>query len=43
MSSPDYLKEAFEIATEDNEILPITLENGDEGYKINPEFYLEES
>jgi len=43
MSAPDYLKEAFEIATEDNEILPIALENGDEGYKINPEFYLEES
>jgi len=41
-SDPDYLKEAFAIATEENEILPITLENGEDGYRINPEFYEED-
>lgn len=40
-SDPDYLKEAFAIATEENEIVPITLENGEDGYRINPEFYEE--
>jgi hypothetical protein len=42
MSDPEYLKDAFEIATEEDEILPITLENGEEGYRPNPVFYEED-
>ncbi len=38
MSNLEYLKDAFEIATEEDQILPITLENGEEGYCINPDF-----
>ena len=38
MDDPEYLKEAFEIATEENEILAITLDDGEEGYRLNPEF-----
>ncbi len=35
----DYIEEGFRIATEDKEILSIVLENGEEGYKINPDFF----
>lgn len=38
MSDPEYLKDAFEIATEEDEILPITMKNGEEGYRLNPDF-----
>ncbi|MFX1417019.1 MAG: hypothetical protein ACFFC0_09410 [Promethearchaeota archaeon] len=41
-SDPDYLNEAFAIATEENEIVPITLKNREEGYRVNPEFYEED-
>lgn len=34
----DYIEEGFRIATEDKEIIPIMLENGEEGYKVNPDF-----
>lgn len=30
--------DVFEIATEEDEILPITLETGEEGYRLNPEY-----
>jgi hypothetical protein len=40
-SDPDYLKDAFEIATEENEILSIVLDNGEEGFRINPDFHKE--
>lgn len=38
MDDPDHLKDAFEIATDEDEILPITLDNGEEGYRLNPDF-----
>ena len=37
-SEPKYLEDAFDIATDENEILPITLDDGEDGYKINPDF-----
>ena len=33
-----YIEEAFEIAAEEKEILPVTLANGEEGYRINTHF-----
>jgi len=38
----DYIEEGFRIATHDKEILLIVLKNGEESYKINPEFYDED-
>ncbi|MHA2064144.1 MAG: hypothetical protein ACXABY_07160 [Candidatus Thorarchaeota archaeon] len=38
----DYLKDAYSIATEEKEIVPITLKNGEEGCRVNPEFYEED-
>jgi len=38
MSDPEYLKDAFEIATDEDEIIPVTPENGEEGYRIDPDF-----
>lgn len=38
MDDPKYLDHAFEIATEEDEILPIILDTGEEGYRYNPEF-----
>jgi hypothetical protein len=35
---PKYLADAFEIATEENEILSVTLENGEVGFRRNPDF-----
>ncbi|MHA2141445.1 MAG: hypothetical protein ACXADC_03645 [Candidatus Thorarchaeota archaeon] len=42
MSDPDYLKDAFSIATAENEIVPITLKNDEEGYRVDPELYEED-
>ena len=38
MDDPQYVNEAFAIATSEDEILPITLENNEEGYHFNPDF-----
>jgi hypothetical protein len=38
MDDPKYLDHAFEIATEEDEILSIILDSGEEGYKYNPEY-----
>lgn len=42
MDEPDYLKDAFRIATEENEILPVVLDGGEEGYRLNPTFHEED-
>ena len=41
-SSPDYYAEAFEIATEEDEIIPVKLEDGVEGYRLNPAYESED-
>jgi hypothetical protein len=41
-SPPDYYTDAFEIAADENEILPIELPNGEQGYRLNPDFENEE-
>lgn len=38
MDDPKYIADAFEIATEEDEILPITLEDDEDGYRLNPDF-----
>jgi len=42
MDDPRYVNEAFSIALDDDEIIPITLDNGEEGYRLNPEFETED-
>lgn len=41
-SSPDLYTEAFEIAIEEDEIIPVKLQGGVEGYRLNPEYELED-
>jgi hypothetical protein len=41
---PEYVEKAFQYATDEevNEIIPVVLENGEEGYKINPKYFQED-
>lgn len=38
MDDPRHVNEAFAIVLDEDEVIPVTLENGEEGYRINPDF-----